>query len=498
MPGTIVLPPRELDSLSLGYKISFVLVFPQFHVTNNDIERTAKDIVRHTLQGVRFWQDCKTCKTPYQYSLPVSSLHRSLNHPVRKYWQVDIDDDAHLHDGDFDKLTDRYFVVGLQVISRAFRFHGDTKCPKDPSAHSNFVFHDHHGKRAAHHWTKELKAVDEALILLGQRPNYRVITNEFTNFQVYNGNDVAGVHMDVSKSLLAIFTAFERQFDAINITTRIGGGVRGDVAQTSIQQEAGESCKPMSTVNMAHLKVTEESPNYNIPDFLRMLLKSKLTRSQLPGFIDNNRISSLHTALDVSRVWDSELLNKIPEYVKYCMKKPTIGFRSHAGTLNSEEQIAWIDLCSSLTEFCYQKSTDHVFRWLSVRWHIPHTDYTIMEIMRHIGGIHRTTFEYYRTVSSKVADLDSRLVQPHLADIIADYDRENAHSDPLKETKVVKAILARRVEQTKAENVRDEIKQKFELGLYGKFPEDTVVEFCRTHGEKIAYVRGDHKTLILD
>ncbi|KAI5242470.1 hypothetical protein E4T43_04712 [Aureobasidium subglaciale] len=484
MPSDLVLPPRELNSLSLGYKISFVLVFPQFHVTNNDIEQTAKDIVRHTLQGVRFWQSCKTCKTPHQYSLPTSSLDRSPDHPVRKYWQVDIDDDAHLHDEDFDKLTDRYFVVGMQIISRASRFHCVTKCPKNRSVDLDFVYHDHHGKRAAHHWTKELKAVDEALILLGQRPNYRVITNEFTNFQIYNGNDIAGVHMDVAKSLLAIFTAFERQFDAINITPRIGGGVRGEGAQTSIQQEAGESCKPMSILNMAHLNVTGMPANYNIPDFLR--------------FIDNNLTSSLHTALDVSRVWDGELINKIPDYVRYCMKKPTIGFRSHAGTLNSEEQIAWIDLCSSLTEFCYQKSTDHVYRWLSVRWHIPHTDYTIMEIMRHIGGIHRTTFEYYRTVSAKVADLDSKLVQPHLADIIVDYDMENAHSDPLKETKVVKAILARRVEQTKAENVRNKIKQKFELGLYGKFPKDTVVEFCRAHGQRMAYVKGVHKNLVLD
>ncbi|KAI5199417.1 hypothetical protein E4T39_06239 [Aureobasidium subglaciale] len=483
MPSNLVLPPRELETLTLGYKINFVLVFPQFHVTNNDIEQTAKDIVRHTLQSIRFWQNCKTCETSHEYGLPVSHLDPSLEHPKHSYWQVDIDDDAHLHDGEVDALSDRYFIVGMQVISRAYRFHGDTKYPRDSCADlttGNLVHHDRLCKRAAHHWTKDLKAVDGALIALGQRPNYRVITNEFTNFKVYNGNGVAGVHMDVAKSLLAIFTAFERQFDAINITPRIGGGVRGDPAQTSIQQEAGKAV------------------DYNIQEFLHMLLKSKLTRAYLPGFLDNNLVSSLHTAIDVSRVWDSVLIDKVPEYVKYCMKKPTITFRSHAGTLDSEEQIAWIDLCTSLTEFCYQKSTDHVYRWLSVRWHIPHTDYTIMEIMRHTGGIHRMTFEYYRTVSSKVADLDSKLVQPHLARIIADYKRENAHGDPLKETRVVKAIFARRVEQTKAENVREKIKQKFETGLYGKFPKDTVVEFCRTHGEKMAYVKGDYKSLILD
>lgn len=42
-------PPRTLETLTVGCKISFVLVFPRYALANADIEGTAKNIVREAL-----------------------------------------------------------------------------------------------------------------------------------------------------------------------------------------------------------------------------------------------------------------------------------------------------------------------------------------------------------------------------------------------------------------------------------------------------------------
>jgi hypothetical protein len=45
-------PPRKLETLTLGCKIGFILVYPRYHIANSDIEGTAKNIVRNALQAI--------------------------------------------------------------------------------------------------------------------------------------------------------------------------------------------------------------------------------------------------------------------------------------------------------------------------------------------------------------------------------------------------------------------------------------------------------------
>lgn len=373
-------PPRKLETLTLGCKIAFVLIFPRYALVDNDIEGTAKSIVREALATTTFTDfECTYCCAPHEYKLPISSRDPSDSDKTRnKYWRVDIDLDAHVHDDEFEELTGRYYVVGIQVISRAFKFHDKTNCPGDKFASpidGNWIYHNHHERRAQHHWSFELKAVNDALKTLSKKPNYRVLTNEYTDFKVYVGNNHHGIHMDVARSLMAIFTAFERQFDATNMTQRIGGGIRGQLAPrvskpkvhsrlsdalNNIQADAGEGCKPMSSINMAYLKLQGIDSGYDVRTFLRIYLKGDLNRIQLQSIIDNELISHRNTALDVSRVWDEKLIAFNSEYVSYCLKKPTVVFRSHAGTLQLNEQVAWIDLCCILTELCYEQGLRHI------------------------------------------------------------------------------------------------------------------------------------------
>ncbi|KAG9690348.1 hypothetical protein KCU95_g8896, partial [Aureobasidium melanogenum] len=508
-------PPRKLETLTLGCKISFVLVFPHYHLVNSDIEGTAKNIVRDALVTTTFQDfECIYCSAPHEYKLPVTTDDRS-DRSRNKYWQVDIDPDAHLHDDEFEDLTERYYVVGLQAVSRIFKFHNKTNCPGDKFASpidGNWIYHNHHERRAQHHWSVELKAVDDALKTLAKKSNYRVLTNEFTDFKVYVGNNHYGVHMDVARSLMAIFTAFERQFDAINITPRIGGGVRGQPApvaskpklydytsddKNTIQEEAGEACKPMSSINMAYLKLQKINTGYDVRTFLRIYLKGELNRIQLQKIIDNELISHRNTALDVSRVWDDKLIAYNPEYVSYCMKKPTIVFRSHAGTLDLSEQVAWMDLCCILTELCYEKDLRHINNWTRKRWDEPHNSYTILSILHHVGGYNKDTFAHYKNVSVPIKDPKSTIEQPHIPSLAAELKAECAHTDPLKETKVPAASLINYAEYRKAENVRDKVRHKFDLGLYGKFPMSTVIEFVRDHHEKKAFFTSEWRDLIL-
>ncbi|CAD0111574.1 unnamed protein product [Aureobasidium uvarum] len=510
-------PPRQLETLTLGCKISFVLVFPHYHLVKSDIQGTAKDIVRNTLATTTFKDfECKYCSTPHEYELPLSLKDPNDSDKRNKLWHVDIDHNAHLHDDESDDLAERYYAVGVQVISRVFKFHNKTNCPGDKFTSpidGNWIYHNYHERRAQHHWSVEIKAVDDALKTLSRKPNYRVLTNEFTDFKVYVGNNHHGVHMDVARSLLAIFTAFERQFDAINITPRISGGVNGQPApvaskpdlyhyysddKNTIQEEAGESSKPMSSLNMAYLSLQGINTGYDIRTFLRIFLKGDLSRVQLQKIIDNELISHRNTVLDVSRVWDDKLIAYNREYVtKHCMKKPTVTFRSHASTLDSDEQIAWIDLCCILTELCYEKDLRHINNWTRKRWTDPHNEYTILSILHHVDGYNNDTFTWYKKMSVPIKDPKSTIESPHIPSLTLEMEAELAHSDPLKTTRVPEAVLVGQARHKRCDNVRDKIKHKFDMGLYGKFPKETVIEFMRDHHEKKAFLKSDWQKLIL-
>lgn len=510
-------PPRTLETLTVGCKISFVLVFPRYALANADIEGTAKNIVLDALETTPFIDfECTYCAAPHEYKLPTSSKDLSDGDKARnRYWRVDVDSNAHLHNDEFEDLTDGYYVVGLQVVSRTFRFHDKTNCPGDKFTSpidGNWIYHNHHERRAQHHWSVELKAVNDALKTLSQKPNCRVLTNEFTDFKVYIGNNHHGVHMDVARSLMAIFTAFERQFDAINMTPRIGGGMRGQSAplaskpnlyryisddKNTIQEEAGKACKPMSSINMAYLKLQKIGTGYDVRTFLRIFLKGDLNRIQLQKIIDNELVSHRNTALDVSRVWDGRLVAYNPEYVSYCMRKPTIVFRSQASTLDLDEQVAWIDLCCILTELCYEKDLRHINNWTRKRWTEPHNQYTILSILHHVGGYNKDTLAYYKKIAVPMENLESTIEQPHVSGLATQLKAECAHCDHLKETKVPVALLTNCAEYKKAENVRDKVRHKFDLGLYGKFPMNTVIEYVRDHHEKKAFFTSDWRDLIL-
>ncbi|THY18458.1 hypothetical protein D6D00_08075 [Aureobasidium pullulans] len=514
----LVSPPRKLVHQTVGFKLSYVLVFPRYHAKSTDIEEKAKDIVRHALKNVRFPSPkiCKVCQETHEYSLPVSFEDPNKNEPKYTHWMVDIDQNAHLEESEYDRLAERCIIVGIQVISRRFLFHRDTPCPGDWSPTSNtkvLVYHNCHEKLAAHCWSTELKAVNEALLTLSKQPNYRVITNEYTDLKVYTGNGSKGVHLDVAKSLMGVFTAFERQFDTINITSRIGGGVRGwkpsmsgsskpytyiSGDKTTVQEEAGESCKPMSSVNQSHMAANGRDPaEYDIPTFLKIFLRSKCDRIGLQSFLDSGLISHLNTVLDVSRVWDDKLIEHNPEYVKYCMKRPTITFRSQSNTHDYARQFAWIDFCGSLTDSCYEEDLSKVRSWLHHRWSEPHTKYTINHIIHHIIIMVEENIGYWRKTSARVTHPESIIMGPYKEELVRRRDAEIPHSDPVKTSKVPKEICRKFNQQNDPDNVRNKIKHKFDLGLYGKFPEETVIEFAMDHDEKWALAKGNYNHLIL-
>jgi hypothetical protein len=257
---------------------------------------------------------------------------------------------------------------------------------------------------------------------------------------------------------------------------------------SNIQQEAGEVCKPLSSVNMSYLKLQGIESGYDIRTFLRIYLKGSLNRVQLQKFLNNELISHRNTVLDVSRVWDDSLIAYNPEYVRrYCMKKPTISFRSHAGSLDSNEQVAWMDLCGLLTEFSYLEDLRHVNNW--VRWIEPHNEYTIVSILKRIEGYNNNTFAHYKKVSVPIKELESTIEQPHVSSIIAEWEAKKVHTDPLKSTDVPRTILYNNARYKSAEYVWDKVRHKFDMGLYGKFPVETVIAFIEDHHEKGASLK---------
>jgi hypothetical protein len=299
--------------------------------------------------------------------------------------------------------------------------------------------------------------------------------------------------MDVARSLMAIFTAFERQFDSINTTARIGGGVRGEPAPVAYRPKPDYRYVSDDLTNLQGIE-----SGYDIRTFLRVYLKGSLNRVQLQKFLDNELISHRNTVLDVSRVWDDSLIAYNHEYVsKYCMKKPTISFRLHAGSLDSNEQVAWMDLCGLLTEFSYLENLRHVNNWTRRCWIEPHNEYTILFILKHIEGYNNDTFAHYKKLSVPIKDLESTIEQPHILSITAEWEAEKVHTGPLKSTGVPRTILYNNARYKSAEYVWDKVRHKFDMGLYGRFPVETVAAFIRDHHEKCALLKKGWKDLVL-
>lgn len=107
------------------------------------------------------------------------------------------------------------------------------------------------------------------------------------------------------------------------------------------------------------------------------------------------------------------------------------------------------------------------------------------------------TLAQYKKVAVPIKDSESTIEQPHLPVLAAELKAEVAHSDPLKHTKVPEFTLVRCSKYKNAANVEDKIKHKFDLGLYGKFPEDTVMKFVRDYHDKKALSKGEWRDLIL-
>jgi hypothetical protein len=94
-------------------------------------------------------------------------------------------------------------------------------------------------------------------------------------------------------------------------------------------------------------------------------------------------------------------------------------------------------------------------------------------------------------------DPESTIEQPYITHITAEWEAEKLHSDPLKSTLVPTDILARNADYKRAKHVRDKIKHKFDMGLYGKFPVETVTCFIRDHHDKKASLKKGWQDLVL-
>lgn len=521
-------PPATLSNPTIGITTEIILIFPHADVRNNDPEGTAQSIVRAALSSETFDEPCSVCKNTHAHKLPLSWEEQDAEAPGYAEWKVRTAEGVSLQEADFDRLHAFYAVVGVGISSRVFGMYGRTKCPADIVTRDfgrGFVYGDFHGGLAAHPWKRELGFVDRVLEKLGQRAEYRVVVNETTGFRVHVGNGSEGprgLSLDVAVGLLGLFTVFERQFDTISTTKRIGGGVRGkryppvpgrprlyryvSEDMSSVQEDAGAGSRPLSAMHLSALDQRQHlmqvpglkgwATEQHIPAFLANLFFACPDRLSLQAY-DNEKISFRQTVLDITHVWDNDLIDHNIEFVRFCMQKPTIEFRSHTGTLDFDEQCHWIVLVANLVLSLYSTPKKDVYAYLMNAWDLPHTTYTLPMILKHLQ-VPQETIDYYMTVTAQINDPLGKTLQPHLPRVLAEYDAEKQRTDYLHHTGVPTTLIGRNREHRSASNVRQKIKHKFSLGLYGKFGEETVVEFCKSIGEEGERVKGEFAHLVIE
>lgn len=482
---------------TFGVELECVLIYPREYASgeirkgDHNRQRVIHGIhLVHTVLAKPFVAECprQDCKVKHKYNFP---LHNSaLSKNDYSGWQVTDDVSVGL-DEDY-KLPFNLRTVGIEIVSRVLNVHTPTP---DPNGQT-----DHHGGTMAFPWQWE---VFHLLCVLNAHfsttRNQRLFVNSSCGLHVHigNGTDKKGFPAKTARSMMALFTAFERQLDSIISTPRIGGCNRSSFVYrmpipkyggprqyeykstaefNTVNETDGGHCRPMSGLHLEFAageidpkarQTTIFSHTPKFPD------DAKRADPQLAlSMSKNNPLSWLYTVMSTIKIQDIteyaetparqggghsssinfENLNDTPLEKE---AKQTIEIRLHDPSLDAAEICAWVDVAHHMVEFCTSTGDSQLAKIMVSN--MANADFSFLDLAKILKVSQRTQDHFQKVLGDDYAIKRWAKIRK----------QELKRTDDVSVAEAVAKTQQDRLVFKTQSCVYEKIRHKFEDGLYG-------------------------------
>lgn len=434
-------------------------------------------------------------------------------------WTVGHDESLDLRDDEeaqYQSFVDAdenglYICHQAEISSRILNVDKPTPNPNPDTRHPHDIAYD---------WRFEIQYVLDTLHLTfnnHNRPGYRCFVNASCGGHVHVGGHDKSQSLHIARGVMCMYTAFERLIDEALTVGRISGHDARDFyfempngvsegrtynyprfQSNKLNGRFGAYCKPFSSALMKKTRWTYKSIERAIaanPQATPAPLTEfqvATTRNHVPAWLyrimDSQNLAELHDvgggdhfcAVNFENLSDDHDDPKRLHDTKW-----TIEFRAGAGSINAQEVIAWVETCTQIFRVCRGTSSLEISGHIIDRWADP--DYTFHDLLQDIQ-VSRETLAFYR----RMTGLDD-YAHGRARTILRHEDRYVKEPHDLKS--IMRLVVQNEYDEKRQFHVREKVRHKFELGLYGKFPKSFVdaklPADIRHLGHKLTMTRSD-------
>jgi hypothetical protein len=374
-------------------------------------------------------------------------------------WTVSRDCSVRLTDDEMQHLPNSHNFSDVEMPSRILDFNNPSPCPHNQTWPCN-------GAPLMWNYADEIAAIINKLQSCNQ-PGSRVFVNGTCGMHVHIGREKFGFNLDTTKNIMGMFTTFERCFDSLLPLDRISGYENEHATLPALQLTADarrsiahwipspiwQYAQPPSIRQYDHLG-HDLREAFDKTDYMTW---NTLTRSgaSIPFWLHRIYSDEITTFAQLGEYSeDHQSWLNLEHLVHGDTNKQTIEIRLHAGSLDTNGIVAWIDLLCNLSIYAESHTTTSVKTTLESSYANP--AFTILDVARLVNAS-PATIAYYTAILSPA----------HHANIAATALHHQIR-DELKPSSSFNTC--HNISQTSPTRISSRILQKLASGRYGQFP----------------------------
>jgi hypothetical protein len=374
-------------------------------------------------------------------------------------WIVTRDCSVRLTDDELQHLPNSHNFSDVEMPSRILDFNNPSPCPHNQTWPCN-------GTPLMWDWRDEIAATINKLQSCNQ-PGSRVFVNGTCGMHVHIGRETFGFNLDTTKNIMGMLTAFERCFDSLLPLDRISGYENEYASLPALQLTADarrsvahwtpspmwQYARPVSIRQYDHLG-HDLREAFNKTDFMAW---NTLTKSgaSIPFWLHRIYSDEITTFAQLGEYSeDHRSWLNLEHLVHGDTTKQTIEIRLHAGSLETNEIVAWIDLLCNLSIYAESHTTASVKSTLESSYANP--SLTILDVARLVNASPATITHYTAVISpAHHTNIAATALLTQIQDVLKPLSSFN---------------LNHHIRQTIPTKVSTRILGKLVSGRYGQFP----------------------------
>jgi hypothetical protein len=424
---------KPLD-LTLGVEIECILAMNYHPNAKPKIDSCFdRDSIDHVLNALitPLTARCSTCGKKHRFTIPLADnpygmLRGAASSKYFSSWAVDSDSsvyvdfrDARLMEGGVGFVKFAAIEIKSRVLSRTKPLQ-TTKSQSQPG-HIHSVSYEEEIRAVLNklHTTFNAHNGKES----GTSSPFRLFVNQSCGFHVHIGNQGVGFPMETVRNIVSTCVVNERPLDSLHAADRIGGTTQamqpqhGNLAAQAyavqmqpqsynfgffshhaqrVYQRRTKACQELSFSPPEDFNWGSEYPEtmYDNPEIKAAAFEYSTTACVT--LIQNAPdMDALHKMQGPAGHHSTVNLDNLGEY-RYekdpFMPKITIEFRQHAGTLQTVEVLAWVDVVASIVEYGHATTASQIVARCTGEWQSP--THHVVDLMRTIGCSNQTIQHY--------------------------------------------------------------------------------------------------------